>query len=217
MSLLRKPMKQYNWLPDYMQNIYQWLHYCEPTWGYTIYRTTYTPQSNAAFPRMVDLTTKYMKNAFYKDYETSLRERSRANEFNITPWDEIWPNYQPRVIEDTSRFDGASIDQLREHFRADAIKRDVLDVFPGYRMFMVIAEESFQTLQNAPFPENSKYEERRHHYVKLVDALEVDPSEDFQGWMKCSLPSLWEVWSDMQDTAYMKDTSSMIPDDTDVL
>lgn len=68
MLLLRKPMKQYNWLPDYMQNIYQWLHYCEPTWGYTIYRKTYTPQSNAAFPRMVDLTTKYMKNAFYKDY-----------------------------------------------------------------------------------------------------------------------------------------------------
>ena len=166
---------------------------------------------------MVDLTTKYMKNAFYKDYETSLRERSRSNEFNITPWDEIWPNYQPRVIEDTSRFDGASIDQLREHFRADAIERDVLDVFSGYRMFIVIDEESFQTLQNAPFPENSKYEERRHHYVKLVEALEVDPSEDFQGWMKYSLPSLWEVWSDMQDTAYMKDTSSMIPDDTDVL
>ncbi|KAJ5398830.1 hypothetical protein N7465_009319 [Penicillium sp. CMV-2018d] len=217
MSLLRKPMKQYNWLPDYIQNIYQWLHYSEPTWGYTIYRTTYTPQSNAAFPRMIYLTTKYMKNAFYKDYETSLRARSRANKFNIAPWDEIWPNYQPRVIEDTSRFDGASIDQLREHFRADAIERDMLDVFPGYRMFIVIDEESFQTLQNAPFPENSKYEERRHHYVKLVEALEVDLSEDFQGWMKCSLPSLWEVWSDMQDTAYMKDTSSMIPDDTDVL
>ncbi|CAP93079.1 Pc16g04090 [Penicillium rubens Wisconsin 54-1255] len=191
MSLLRKPMKQYNWLPDYMQNIYQWLYYCEPTWGYTIYRTTYTPQSNAAFPA--------------------------ANEFNITPWDEIWPNYQPRVIEDASRFDGASIDQLRKHFRADAIERDMLDVFPSYRMFIVIDEESFQTLRNAPFPENSKYEERRYHYVKLVEALEVDLSEDFQGWMKCSLPSLWEIWSDMQDTTYMKDTSSMIPDDTDVL
>ncbi|KAF3012111.1 hypothetical protein E8E15_001925 [Penicillium rubens] len=149
------------------------------------------------FPRMVNLTTKYMKNAFYKDYETSLRERSRANEFNITPWDEIWPNYQPRVIEDASRFDGASIDQLRKHFRADAIERDMLDVFPSYQ--------------------NSKYEERRYHYVKLVEALEVDLSEDFQGWMKCSLPSLWEIWSDMQDTTYMKDTSSMIPDDTDVL
>ncbi|CAI7569473.1 unnamed protein product [Penicillium viridicatum] len=135
----------------------------------------------------------------------SVRYNSRANEFNITPWDEIWPNYQPRVIEDTSQFDGASIDQLREHFRAEATERDVLDEFPGYRMFIVIDEESFQTLQNAPLPE------KRRHYVKLVEALEVDPYESFPGWMKCSLPSLFEVWSDMQDGAYMKDSYSMRP------
>jgi hypothetical protein len=34
-----------------------------------------------------------------------------------------------------------------------------------YRMFIVIDEESFQTLQNAPLPEDSKYEEKRRHYV----------------------------------------------------
>ncbi|OQD69179.1 hypothetical protein PENPOL_c002G05901 [Penicillium polonicum] len=150
--------------------------------GYTIYRTTYTPQSNAAFPRMVDLTTKYMKDGFkymkdgfYNYYESSRQYNSRANEFNITPWDKIWPNYQPRVIEDASQFDGASIDQLREHFRAEATERDVLDEFPSYRMFIVIDEESFQTLQNAPLPE------KRRYYVKLVEALEVDLYESFPG------------------------------------
>lgn len=119
-------------------------------------------------------------------------------------WDEIWPNYQPRVIEDASQFDGALIGQLREHFRAEAIKLDVLDLFPGYRMFIVTDEESFRTLQNAPLPEDSKSEEERRHYVKLVEALEVDPYESFPGWMKCSLPSLFEVWSDMQYGAYME-------------
>ncbi|KAJ5966824.1 Aldo/keto reductase [Penicillium viridicatum] len=210
MSLLRKPMKQYHWLPGSIRNIYEWLHYSEPTWGYTIYRTTSTPQSNAAFLCMVDLTTKYMKDGFYNYYESSRQYNSRANEFNITPWDKIWPNYQPRVIEDASQFDGASIDQLREHFRAEATERDVLDEFPGYRMFIVIDEESFQTLQNAPPPE------KRRYYVKLVEALGVDPYESFPGWMKCSLPS-FEVWSDMQDGAYMKDSYSMRPDGTDVL
>lgn len=217
MSLLRKPMKQYHWLPGSIQDVYSWLHYREPTWGYTIYRTTYTPQSNAAFPRMVDLTTKHMKNGFYWEYEESLRWRSNANEFIKTPWDEIWPNYQPRVIQDASQFDGASIDQLREHFRADAIKRDWLDMFPSYRMFIVIDEESCQRLQNAPFPEDSKYEERRNHYVTLGEALEVDPQEDFPGHMKCSLTSLWELWDNMQDGDYMKDCDSMGPDGTDVL
>ncbi|KAJ5877962.1 hypothetical protein N7455_001427 [Penicillium solitum] len=142
---------------------------------------------------MVDLTTKYMKDGFYNYYGSSRQYNSRANEFNITPWDEIWPNYQPRVIEDASQFDGASINQLHEHFKAEATERDMLDKFPGYRMFIVIDEESFQTLQNAPLPEDSNYEEKRRYYVKLVEALEVDPYESCPGWMKCSLPSLFEV------------------------
>ncbi|KAJ5593730.1 hypothetical protein N7537_010634 [Penicillium hordei] len=150
------------------------------------------------------------RNGFYNYYESSCQYNSRANEFKITPWDKIWPNYQPR-------FNGASIDQLRVHFRAEATERDVLDEFPGYRMFIVIDEESFHTLQTAPLPEDSKYEEKRRYYVNLVEALEVDPYESFLGWMKCSLPSLFEVWSDMQDGAYMKDSYSMRPDGTDVL
>jgi hypothetical protein len=57
----------------------------------------------------------------------------------------------------------------------------MLDIFPSYRMFIVIDEESFQKLQNAPLPEDSKYEEERRHYMKLVEALEVDPYKSFLG------------------------------------
>jgi hypothetical protein len=52
-------------------------------------------------------------------------------------------------------------------------------MFPSYRMFIVIDEESFQKLQNAPLLEDSKYEEERRYYMKLVEALEVDLYESF--------------------------------------
>jgi hypothetical protein len=55
----------------------------------------------------------------------------------------------------------------------------MLDMFPSYRMFIVIDEESFQKLQNAPLLEDSKYEEERRYYMKLVEALEVDLYESF--------------------------------------
>jgi hypothetical protein len=43
-------------------------------------------------------------------------------------------NYQPRVIEDASQFDGASIDQLREHFRAEATKREMTSLLFVFRV-----------------------------------------------------------------------------------
>lgn len=88
----------------------------------------------------------------------------------------MWAKYKPRVVEDASQFDGASIDQVRAHFKAWVIERDMLDCFPSYRMFIVIDEESFQTLQNAPLPDDlpQRLEDMQRHYVKVVEALEEE-------------------------------------------
>ncbi|CAG8905442.1 unnamed protein product [Penicillium egyptiacum] len=218
MSRIRLPRQLYPWLPGHFRDLYHWLNSTEPTWGYTIYLTTYTPQSHAAFPRMVDLTTAYIKNGFYGQYESRLRYDPRADEFNRTPFDEIWAKYKPRVVEDASQFDGASIDQVRAHFKAWATERDMLDRFPSYRMFIVIDEESFQTLQNAPLPEDlpQRLEDMQRHYVKVVEALEEDPEPPFPGWMKCSLSGIFDLWPNMQEGAYLEESYSLRPRGTDV-
>ncbi|KAB8078743.1 hypothetical protein BDV29DRAFT_165687 [Aspergillus leporis] len=38
----------YPWLPSYLDRLYDFLRLQESTWGFTIYRTTYTQQSDAA-------------------------------------------------------------------------------------------------------------------------------------------------------------------------
>ncbi|OQE29169.1 hypothetical protein PENFLA_c004G04714 [Penicillium flavigenum] len=199
MSRIRLPRQLYPWLPGHFRDLYHWLNFTEPTWGYTIYRTTYTPRSHAAFPRIIDVTTA-------------------ANEFNRTPFDEMWAKYKPRVVEDTSQFDGASIDQVRTHFKAWVTERDILDCFPSYRMFIVKDEESFQTLQNAPLPEDlpQRLEDMQRHYVKVVEALEEDPEPPFPGWMKCSLSGIFDLWSNMQEGSYLEESYSLRPRGTDV-
>jgi hypothetical protein len=86
-------------------------------------------------------------------------------------------------------------------------------------MFVIIGEESFQTLQNAPLPENlpSRPEEIRPHYVKVVKTSEEDPEPPFLGWIKCSLTKMFSVWSDMQEMSYLEDSHSLRSDGTDVL
>ncbi|KAJ5083637.1 hypothetical protein N7456_013064 [Penicillium angulare] len=122
-------------------------------------------------------------------------------------------------MDDAAKFDGASIDQLRTQFEAWAKERDMVDKSPSYRMFIVIDEESFQSLQNAPTPAECPegMEHRVAHYVKLVEAWQdQDRDSLFPGWMKCSLKSLWDMWGHMQDGAYMRHSFMIVRGKRDV-
>ncbi|KAJ5215886.1 MFS transporter asaE [Penicillium cinerascens] len=200
-------------------HLYDWLKIYEPSWGYTIYRTTYTAQSDAAFPAMVDLITAYLKDGFYEQYQ-SLRENPRtADQANEAVFDELWAAHKPRVMDDAAQVDGASIDQLRARFEVWAEERDMADRFPSYRMFIVVDEESFETLQTASIPAECPggMEHLVAYYVKLVEAWQdQDRDSLFPGWMKCSLHSLWDIWRHMQDGDYMRHSYMMVREHRDV-
>lgn len=137
------------------------------------------------------MITAYVKKNFYQDHKSLLEKSPSANEVDIAIFDEMWAKYEPRVIEDAAQFNGASIEQVRSHFEAWANERDMADRFPSYRMFIVIDEESLQSLQDAPIPEECPLglKHRLGHYVKLVEAWQ-EPEHPFMGWMKCSLKGL---------------------------
>jgi hypothetical protein len=71
-------------------------------------------------------------------------------------------------------------------------------------MFIVIDEESFQTLLDAPSVEDRVARRRGlNHFVKVVETW-PDADPPFDGWMKCSLRGLWNLWPVMQDGDYMR-------------
>lgn len=202
-----------------MRSLHDWVKRHEPTWGFAIYRTIYTPESDAAFAGVVDTITAYVKSEFYQTYQYLRQHRRTADKANIAVFDELWAAYKPRVLDDATQFDGLSIDQLRIYFEAWANEQGKADKFPSYRMFIVIDEECLKSIQNAPVPEELPLgmEYRVAHFVKLVEAWqEQDRDSLFPGWMKCSLPGLWDLWRNMGNGDYMRKSWAMVCDSRDV-
>ncbi|KAJ5128955.1 hypothetical protein N7448_002665, partial [Penicillium atrosanguineum] len=90
------------WLPIYLCRLYDLLKRNESTWGFTIFRTTYTPQSDVVLTEI---------GAFHETYE-DLLQGSRANQVDKAVFDELWAKYEPCIIDDSEQFNGAS---LRQH------------------------------------------------------------------------------------------------------
>lgn len=109
-----------------------------------------------------------------------------------------------------AQFDGASINSIRSHLESWVEHRGMQDQLPSYRMFIVIDEESFQALLDAP-PVEELIPLRRgaSHWVKLVETWpDLDPI--FEGWMKCSLRALWNLWPVTQDGDCMRMSHMMV-------
>ncbi|KAJ5941907.1 hypothetical protein N7516_002075 [Penicillium verrucosum] len=112
MSNLLSAGKLCPWLPKHLGSLHDWLKRVEPTWGFTIYRTIYTPEYDVAFANVVDLMTVYIKDGFYKQYKSLLENPRTADQADEAIFDELWAAYKPRVIDDATHFNSLSIDQL---------------------------------------------------------------------------------------------------------
>ncbi|KAJ6167137.1 hypothetical protein N7470_002584 [Penicillium chermesinum] len=169
--------------------------------------------SDATFPAVVDLITAYVKHEFYEQYESLRKNPRTAHQADVAIFDELWAAYKPRVMDDATQFDGLSIDQLRTQFDAWAKEQGQADRFPSYRMFIVVDEESFNSLQNTPLPAElpTGIESRVAHYRWCKSD---DPT--FPGWMKCSLKGLWDMWRNMGDGDYMRKSYVLVSDHRDV-
>ena len=91
------------------------------------------------------------------------------------------------------------------------------ELFPDYRMFIVIDKESFQSLQDTPIPEECPLDLQHQvgHYVKVVETWQ-EPDPPFLGWMKWSLKGLWDIWRNMQDGDYMRKSYTLVCEYRDV-
>ncbi|KAL4897515.1 hypothetical protein BDV59DRAFT_197807 [Aspergillus ambiguus] len=106
----------------------------EQHWGYTIYRTTFSPQAEAAFPTILPFLDACIKKSSFR---------------NPALYQGIWAKYQSTVIEDAARFAGASMESVRDYFEAFVEGQGRRDLFNSDRMCIVIDEESLLTLLDA--------------------------------------------------------------------
>ncbi|KAF7115479.1 hypothetical protein CNMCM5793_002437 [Aspergillus hiratsukae] len=191
-----------------------------PTWGFVIYRTTYTPQSYRQFPRIIELTNSCIRRDVLEEYAS-------VKEYYLGPPEELKSGYQlicakhrPIIIEDRNRLDGISLHSVRSHFeswiddRASGRGREKPDWgLPTQRhVCLVVDEEVGRVLERAnakPFKEGTEEEKNAWRYLNewWVKAVEPWPEIDelerehtgFDGTMKVSVLALWDLWSMMDD------------------
>ncbi|KAF7714146.1 Uncharacterized protein PECH_009007 [Penicillium ucsense] len=176
-----------------------------PDWGYHIYRTTYTTESDTLFPQAIE----YIEAAIKQDFE------------NYGGWPSIYlqgpdvkrkasAKYQSVIHDDREQFNNASIPEIRAHFEA-LVKSDGPEAntsSPGKSVCIMIDEESLQTLKHKTVDciktdMQDDRETEAYSYVKVIQWRMVsaydesdaeDEAEGFEGWMKCWTRALWNVW-----------------------
>lgn len=176
-----------------------------PNWGYVIYRTTYSAESNALFPDIISFIEACIKKQLVSTGAD--RPRNYASE--------DWPKYRSTIMEDPAQFQGASLDGIRTHFETWVDVQGMRDKWTKFRMCIIIDEESLQTLKDATVAEIET--ENFHEPLRYVKVLEAFPNLDqydtFPGWMKCWTYALWILWENMQDGDDMKTQHALIEED----
>ncbi|KAK1756647.1 hypothetical protein QBC47DRAFT_377350 [Echria macrotheca] len=99
-------------------------------WGFTLYRTDYSPESEPRWARLIEeIEHKTFEEIFGKPFGTPLPQKpSRATEIR----QELWEAFQTDFKSDKKLYDGMDLDQLRK-MHLDEIQNEgaMVDVVDG--------------------------------------------------------------------------------------
>ncbi|KAF2434211.1 hypothetical protein EJ08DRAFT_646651 [Tothia fuscella] len=125
------------------------------SWGFFIYRTVYTAESEESWPTVLRKIQDYAVKGVKDKTEQRIKLEYRT------------------FIFDNVEFDGATIEQLRDHNKEWALRNDLRGHVVA-RSFIVVDDDCLQVLMAAPeVPPNSMHE---RFFVKLVD-VDYDPTK----------------------------------------
>ncbi|KAL4867515.1 hypothetical protein BDV12DRAFT_198208 [Aspergillus spectabilis] len=176
-------------------------------WGLAIYRTTYTPFSDAHFAQVLELITTFAKYSVRKWTNAEPNDPALLAAKPV-----LQETYEPIVMNDKSEFDGMTMDAIRTHHQA-LVKRPVGERPITDEWFCVLVdEEVMQSLAGVDSDAIIPPQEVQDFQKYWVKAVESDPEdEDDEGWMKCSVYGLWNLWDDMNEGTSMHTCQSAYP------
>lgn len=108
-------------------------------------------------------------------------------------------------MNDSSQSDGASIEQLRQHFRARVSSQDFAGqmAWPESYRFMVVDKDVLDKIR--PLDSELEFLPWEHQfYVKAIDRDCPCEDEDYPGWMRFSLASVFNVYQMALDHQNMR-------------
>ena len=175
-------------------------------WGFAIYRTVYTIESETLFPIAVQRLDRYLKEGF-KNYGTP--ENRKEEEAQLLSQIKQ-QNVNNEVLDNKEKFENATFDELRAHFEEWIEGKDEENRWfgAGARVFIVVDQEALESIVGAPeepyLPLEDDIVEFSRYFTKVVDRdYSVGPypmpPEGYHGWVRASLFDLWLLYQYMDE------------------
>lgn len=135
-------------------------------WGFMIYRTVYTPESDRHWLSAVEAIQKNL----FRSINFSLEHLRNQHE---KPYRLLREGYRSIVVDDKDRFDGATKDQVRQHFKEWVDKENG---FFGvrFRFCLLVDEEALQSIIRTPVQalcstRTPNWPEKNGAWVSVID------------------------------------------------
>lgn len=187
------------------------------TWGYRIYRTTYSwPDSDSRFAKAIEVLNEYIRYEC-SSFDTTKRPKE-VSHLDDKASEQLSQRLRHEIIENRELLEGASENPDRilklvqdwVHVNRKASTRDS----PRYRFFLVIDDEVIDHLLRLPVPARLEFNVPTVYSIKVYDARINSPPEffggesdsdsdadsedpdweDFEGWFWSPASYLTELW-----------------------
>jgi hypothetical protein len=178
---------------------------CPNYWGFAIYRTVYTPESDLLWEGTIAKLDEYVINSIWRYMGvTNLEVEEGEDQLDPGPTREACARYRNLIMSDREKYDGASIDEVADHFTdwADDTNNDKSSNI-NMNVCLLIDEEVLHWLRDAP-PATTEVrttgDADQNVCIKVIDTLfdpedmsECDPK--YRGWALARLNRLWDLYS----------------------
>ncbi|KAB8222313.1 hypothetical protein BDV33DRAFT_168892 [Aspergillus novoparasiticus] len=164
-------------------------------WGYIIYRTVYTAESDKLWPLAMAKLHRFIKHSIMQDYSLQV---DRYGD-NSRPEQLVQESHKDVIISDKQRWDGAGIEQIRQHFKSYLGKTKLgMDRGRGrFEACMVIDERSLKSIIASPEPGSKSRFRQPYAFVGMADGwhdLEQKGNPGYSGFMRVEIDYLWELY-----------------------
>lgn len=167
------------------------------TWGFTIYRTVYTPESDAMFPKVLDRIREYVERIVYADIKMWRKKHPCEDPLDPTPNDELMKRYQNDVIEDPA-LDGADMDLIGSQFdkwvtdHMDTERRGQCNT--RFQACLVIDEQVLEDISRIPDDPFNYEKTKWYRCVKVVSTRDRPTEVGGRYWFRVAVPKLLNFW-----------------------
>ncbi|KAJ6114350.1 hypothetical protein N7486_000128 [Penicillium sp. IBT 16267x] len=202
---------QCDWYHDWRRTSVNFLHGVKWPWGFIIYRTVYTPESDRVWSACLDKIEESVR------WEIDMHGKEYADQ---TPERTLKETFKNVILEDRERWDGASVEQIRADFIAnlESVGSFVGEGISRTTACLFIDEACLQSIRNTfDEPENQRGSWAPTGFVGIIDPQYTEGQSycnmQYRGFMRMKIDCLYELVARQLTSFSMHDVCPRMFDD----